>query len=417
VAVELVGLEAIMGLTGFRGNAKEYLDTLDAMIKKNKALDDAVEEASYQSGLSEKKIKALNTQIRRSVVDTKAWGRSLASTGRTFQQVGRNMTRYITLPLIAAGGASAKFAVDFEQKMANIPSIGRQTTGELRLLGDELLDMSTDLKLSSASAIELAETFYFLQGSGFEGADAMKILKVAAQASQAGITDLQSATDGLVYSLNAYSADASEAQKYSDTLFRTVDLGIISYDEFANAIGLVTGQAAASGVSFVELNAAIASISRTTKGAGRIAREFNTFLTGMTDPTKALDALFQEATGHSAAWMLQNEGLQASLRVIADATGGSAEKLNELFGNMRAGRAVTALLRGDMADFEELLVGIGDSAGATTAAAAINIDTTAAALTNLKNTAIASGIKLAEAYLPTIEKLAESMADFSRVDG
>ena len=411
--LERTGLEALMDLSRWRGSAKEYLSDLDKMIAQNKRLDTEVGKQAKSLKSSEGEVKRAAASMKQLASEVEATGRFYASFGRNLQQFGKNLSRYVTLPLLAVGGASAKFAIDFEQKMANIQSIGRQTTAELGKLGDELIAMSTDLNMSSASAVELADTFYFLQGSGFEGADAMKVLRVAAQASQAGITDLQSATDGLVYSLNAYGAGADEARKFSDTLFKTVDLGIIGYDEFANAIGLVTGQAAASGVSFVELNAAIATISRTTKGASRIAREFNTFLTGMTDPTKQLDKLFMETTGHSAAWMLQNEGLEASLRVVADATGGSAEKINQLFGNMRAGRAVTSLLRGDMADFEELLVGIGDASGATAAAAAINIDTTAAAFTNLKNSAIAAGIKLAESYLPTIRAIVEMMVKFT----
>jgi len=211
----------------------------------------------------------------------------------------------------------------------------------------------------------------------------------------------------------AYGAGADEARHFSDTLFKTVDLGIVGYEDLSSAVGLVTGVASSAGISFVEMSAAIATISRTTKGASRVSRELNMFLTMMTKPTKQLSKFFMEATGHTSAWMLKNKGLAETLRVIADETGGSAEKINVLFGNIRAGRAVTSLIRGDLEDFNEILVGVGDSAGATADAARINVDTTAAAMTNLKNTAIAAGIKLAESYLPAITKLAESMADLA----
>lgn len=411
--LERTGIEALMDLSKWRGPASEYLKSLNKMIATNKNLDNAVKSQAKILSASEKEVKRAATSMAALAKQVESTGRFYASAGRNMQQFGKVMSRYVTLPILAATGASIKFAVDFEQKMANIQSIGKQTAVELGALGDELLAMSTDLSQTSASATELADTFYFLQGSGFAGQEAMEILRVAAQGSQAGMSDLQSATDALVFSLNAYGVGADEARMFSDTLFRTVDLGIVGYEDLAGAIGLVTGQAAASGVSFVEMSAAIATISRTTKGASRVAREFNMFLTTMTKPTKALNKLFMEATGETSAWMLQNKGLAATLRVVADATGGSAEKINALFGNVRAGRAVMSLMRNDLGDFGEILEGVGDSAGATAAAAAINIDTTAAAFTNLKNSAIAAGIKLATEYLPVITRLAERLIELA----
>jgi len=188
--LERTGLEALMDLSKWRGPASEYLKSLEAAIAANKTLDATVKKQAATLGASEKEVKraaASLAQFEKATAKAKresesldkamraqreSMGRFYASFGRNLQQFGKNMSRYVTLPLVAAGGASAKFAMDFEQKMANIQSIGKQTTKELGLLGDELLAMSTDLSVTSASAIELADTFYFLQGSGFAGKEA-----------------------------------------------------------------------------------------------------------------------------------------------------------------------------------------------------------------------------------------------------
>lgn len=409
------GIRAMMDLSQFRGPANEYLRALAQMIEKNREAEKAVQNTAQSWGIQEKEVKqaaqAITAANAKHIAEVERLGRTYTSFGRNLQQVGANLSRYVTLPLLAAAGAAGKVAVDFEQKMAAIQSIGGQTGAELETLGQKFLDMSMDITQSSASALELADVFYFLQGSGFQGAEAMDVLKVAAQASQAGMVDLQSATDSLVYSLNAYGMGAEEARHFSDVLFRTVDIGVVGFDDLSSAIGLVTGNAASSGISFEELAAAMSTVSRTTKGASRAATEINMMITAMLKPTKDLDDAFKSITGHSAAWVLENEGLEAALRVVQEATGGAGEKINQLFGNVRAGRAVTSLLREDLTQFTNDLGKMQNVAGATSKAAAINIDTTAAAFTNLKNTAIAAGIDLAKAWLPTIQEIVSRLKD------
>jgi len=44
----------------------------------------------------------------------------------SLQKTGKAMTKYLTLPILAAGAASVKFAADFEAQLAQIRGQNRQ---------------------------------------------------------------------------------------------------------------------------------------------------------------------------------------------------------------------------------------------------------------------------------------------------
>jgi len=442
VVEETVGLRALMNMSGYTGPAKEYIASLNEMIRKHKELEAGLKEqaAAFQTSTSEikraalaikqqtkeaaaaeKKMaaeaaaaeKAAEVAAKRHSLQIQALGRSLASVGRMSQQFGRDMTRTVTLPIVGAGVATGKFATDFEYKMAAIQSIGRQSNAQLQSLANQFLDMSTDIARSNASALELADTFYYLQGSGFAGSEGMVVLKAAALAAQAGMVSVQQAAEALIYSLNAYGASAADAQHFSDVLFRTVDVGVVNYNELSGAIGYVAGDAASAGITFEELGAAVALVSKQTKGASRATRELDTFIKALVDPSQKLDEAFKSISGHSAAWILQNEGLGRALQILYQATGGTSEAIHDLIGEQRGARAAFALLQDDANKFVDMLSHFQDVTGATADAAAIMSDTTAAAFKNLKNSVIAAAIDLGTAYLPLLREWTQNLTDLA----
>ena len=424
IEVKEVGIKVVMDLTGYTGSANEYRKSLEDNIATTRAFKASVDEMAKTSGVAPNEMaKAVKNLTKEEEAATKAikanltaiasQGRSMASFGRTIQQVGTRLTHAFTVPIVAGFTAAGKSAIDFEKQMKGIQSIGGQSEKELETLSGTLIDMSTDLTKSSDSAIELAETFYFLQGSGFEGAEGMEVLRVSAIAAQAGMTDTSAAAEALIFSLNAYGAGAEEAQHFADVLFRTVDIGVVSFEELARSMGFVTGRAATSGLSIEELGAAIATVSKTTKGASKVARELNRFLEALVSPSKELDSVFQVATGHTAAWVLENEGLAKVLGIVQESTGGVSIEIDRLFKDTLAQRAVTSLLREDVGAYNEALLEMADVTGATADAAAINIDTTAAALDNLANNAIAAAIEMGELFLPMIKDIAEQLKEWT----
>src|SRR5687768_12475820 len=90
----------------------------------------------------------------------------------------------------------------------------------------------------------LARGLYDIASSGFKGAQGMKVLEASAIAASAGMSDTATAARAITGVLNAYGLGAERAAEVSDVLFKTVEVGVLTFDELAQQLGDVVGIAA-----------------------------------------------------------------------------------------------------------------------------------------------------------------------------
>lgn len=335
----------------------------------------------------------------------------ILAVGIGLEKFGGMVEQYITIPLVDAATASFNLALGFDEQMHGIQSIGEQTGKEIETLGGQFLDMSMDIATGTTNATKLAEAFYFIQGSGFDGSDALKVLAQSSTLAMAAMSNSSDAATALVYALNAYHLPASEAARVSDILFTTVDEGIGLFPDLASSVGRVAGEAYAAGISMEELFGAITSMSRVLPGFSATVSSLFMLLRQLLNPTEALQNLFDKAGVESGAWALENLGLMGTLQILQDATGGEAGELEKLFSRANAMRGVTTLLGADMEDFATDMQKMNQSTGRTLEAAEINADALARKIDILKNAFGAAGIKLAENFFPLVEDLVKIGTD------
>ena len=60
-------------------------------------------------------------------LNTAEFDRKMKSVGQKFEKLGKDLTKKVTLPLIALGTAAVKMGADFEQSMANAASVSVAT--------------------------------------------------------------------------------------------------------------------------------------------------------------------------------------------------------------------------------------------------------------------------------------------------
>ena len=85
------------------------------------------------------------------------FGQKVTDAGRTTQDVGASMTRNITLPLVAVGGASIKASIDFESAFAGVRKTVDATEPELAALRQGIRDMAMELPASREEIAGVAE--------------------------------------------------------------------------------------------------------------------------------------------------------------------------------------------------------------------------------------------------------------------
>lgn len=289
-------------------------------------------------------------------------GDALGAASKSLVATGRAMTTNITLPILAAGGAAAKMALDFD-------TAGRQIVGLTDVTGEQLDSIKAKiLELGPAigkSPQELIEAFYFIASAGFEAEEAMEVLEVSARAAASGLGQTQVVAQTLGGVINAYGKENITAARAADILTEAVSQGTAEADAFANVVGRVVPAAAGLGVSFDQVTAALAGMTLTGLSAEEAAVGLNQVFISLLKPTKqSADAM--EDMGLSAAGLrqqLKEEGLLATLRTLEERFGANEDAAAQVFGNVRALRSVTSLLTLDQAQLNAIFDKTADSLG------------------------------------------------------
>ncbi|MFL1405372.1 phage tail tape measure protein [Marinobacter sp. M1N3S26] len=307
-------------------------------------------------------------------------------TGQAVSSVGANLKRLedgvgsVTGPLAnvtdsilkldaalaaAAIGVTAyavKISDDFDTAFGEIATLIGQPAENLRDFQDQILEYS---ERSSQSLAEITSATYSAISAGIEYQDSIELIAAAEQLAIAGRADLGATTTALVSTLNAFGASADEAGDYADTFFTAVQLGQTTIPELADTIGRLAPIAAAAGLTFDEMAAAIATITAET---GTNTAEA---ITGIRAAINALLKPSADAAGLASnlgiefnATALESKGFAGVLEDVREATGGSTELMARLFGSVEALTPVLALTGNASEAFADNIAAINDNAGA-----------------------------------------------------
>ncbi|MFD9792092.1 phage tail tape measure protein [Streptomyces sp. NPDC059070] len=328
--------------------------------------------------------------------------------------IGRSLQGGLVLG--AALGVGVHEAIELERLMANVLTISKQITGDnVAQYTDQIVDLSTRLPQTAA---QLAEGLYQVVSTGFDGAQAMGILEVAAQGASAGLTTTETSARALLGVLKAYGMPASKASSVMDTMFQTVNVGVVSFEELAQQLGDVVPMASAAGVTFEDLSSAFAAVTLAGIPAAETATALNMLMTRMMKPTAELSNVFRELGYESVSAALQQDGLYVVMEKIRAKTGGTAAEVVPLLKDIRAVRAALALGAADGRNYADTFNAISvetNRARATQKAFDIQMDTTAGQWSLFKNQASALGIDLGRAVLPVLKSVGEAMKVFASV--
>ncbi|MEU2558436.1 phage tail tape measure protein [Streptomyces longispororuber] len=326
-------------------------------------------------------------------------------------QTRRAMVTGFTVAGAALGGAfliGVHNAIELEKRMANVMTISKEiNNANLQGFTDQIVELSTQLP---QTADQLAEGLYQVVSTGFDGSDAMTILKVAARGAAAGLTTTETSARALLGVLKAYGMDASQASDVMDVMFQTVNYGVVSFDELAQQLGDVIPMASAAGVEFDDISSALAAVTLTGIPAAEAVTALNMLMTRMMKPTRELQDMIKGFGYESAAAALEQDGLYVVMQKVRNATGGSADQLVPLLKDIRAVRAALALSAADGQNYADTYKGISvevERAGATQRAYAIQMDTTAGQWGLFRNQAAALGIDMARVLLPALQAVGE----------
>lgn len=272
----------------------------------------------------------------------KGFSRNMESMGASMKSAGDKWTKYVTLPIVAAGAVSAKFALDFEDSMTNIEALVGVGAKDMATYRQAIMDLAPAVGIGPK---ELADALYFVTSSGLKGGAALRALRASALASAAGLGQTMTVADAVTSAINAYGESNLSAARATDILLAAVREGKSEPEEFAGSIGRVIPMASKMKVSFGEVAGIMAAMSLNGTDANEAVTQISAVLASAIKPTKDGAAALRDVgmTYADLRREIAEKGLTATIADLNEKFHGNIETLGELFPNIRALRGFLAL--------------------------------------------------------------------------
>ena len=332
-------------------------------------------------------------------------GQSFSALGIGAQQAGLALA-----PLSLAAGAALQgatsLAIGYEASFTQIEALVGESVEALDELKASTLELA---KETGKGPQELAEALFFVESAGLRGAEAADTLAIAARGAAVGLGETATVADALTSATNAYAVSGLSAAAAGDVLVASVREGKLQADTLAGALGRVIPIAAAAGVSFDQVGAALAATTRIGLNAQEAATAIRQIMITLINPTnEARNALADY--GLSAAGLarqLREEGLLATLNTLRDTFGDNNEALQNVFGNVRALTGVLALVGENASQTDDIFAALADSTGDLGDAFNKVQDDSAFQLSVAMAKLQVAGIALGESLVPVLIQIAD----------
>lgn len=346
-----------------------------------------------------KKLGGVSDRVQAQYKHIGRLGREWTKVGKSLQSTGATLTKRVTVPIVAAGTASAKLAADFDKSMAQINTLLDDDT---HMKGYEAAVLATSDKLGINAKTSAEGMYQTISVLGDHGKTTQKTFDIMAQASKAGGAEVVDAVNTIATAMNGYGevSDAT-AQRISDLSFKTVKLGKTSFPELANSMSPLFPLASNLGISYEELYATMSTA--TTSFAGNTAEattQIKGLMTGFIKPSSDMAALIEKSGYKSGAAMIKAEGLAGALKIVQKEAGNDG--MAKYFGNVRGLTAALGLSGKGMEKFEKHLAEMQNASGATGEALDKMGNTDMAKWNKAVVRAQNAGIKFGKAVLPAI---------------
>jgi TP901 family phage tail tape measure protein len=247
----------------------------------------------------------------------------------------------------------------------SVREIGTLFGGTSDQVGQFGIDIQNYAATSTQSIESINGAIYEAISSGVKYEDSIKFINEAEKLAVAGRADLTQVTDVLTGTLNAYGASTSEAANYTDDLLTAVNLGKTTVPELASSLANVTSIAAAAGVPFSDLSAAVAGVTAAGKPTAEAITAIRGVLETFVSPSGAAAKAAAELGLSLDTTTLKSQGLDGALKQIYEATGGTVEGLSQIFTTTEGLQGALILGADKSGIFAKALEEMGTNAGLT----------------------------------------------------
>lgn len=368
-----------------------------------KALSDFEKKANAQLGVVDKRLKAVGTSMK---------------------DAGKLMSISLTTSIIGVGAASFALQKDFQASMSQIEGLVGESREQVNAWSKEVLEMAPRL---GKAPKELADALFFVTSAGIKGSAAIDVLDKSAKAAASGLGETAVIADLVTSAMNAYGPAVMDATKTTDILVAAVREGKAEASALAPALGKILPTASEMGVSFDQVAAAVAGMTRTGTEATEATTQLRAIFNALLKPSQEANEQLA-LMGTSASELrksLREKGLITTLSDLKTLTSQYGEEaMSKVIPSVEALGAVFNLVGSNAESNKAIFKSLTDATGSLDKAFLAASETSEfkynQALASSKAAMIAIGDIAKDAIIPLFERLSkilQTLADwFTNLD-
>lgn len=279
----------------------------------------------------------------------------------SFTQAGRIMSTAITAPMALIGGAAFKMALDFDRAMTKINTLVGVNKDLLDSWKPKILDIAAS---TGRSATEMAEALFFITSNGFRTSEALDILNASAMGAAIGLGETKDIAFAATSAMNAYGQGAMTANEAVSVLVATVREGNLEAADLPPVLGQLLPIAAAMGIEFTEVGAALATMTRSGTSARLAALGMKSVMISILQPTKgASKAALEMGFSMEKMAAIAKDDLFLALDLMKDKVEESGRSWKAIFPNAKAFTAVLQLMGENADETEKIFKSMSETTG------------------------------------------------------
>lgn len=348
-------------------------------------------------------IRDGNDGLKKLILDADGFHKIIKDTVQVSEQMQNNLFKLAATATSIQAAANAvqqlngvmrnltAESFDFDKAMRAANTMAGKDSEGFKQLKGEVADLAKEIPIARD---QLANGLYQVVSNGVPEDNWISFLETSAKSAIGGIADINKVVGVTSTLIKNYGLEWNAAAEIQDKIQLTAKNGKTSFEELAQALPRVAGNAATLGVSINELMGTFATLTGVSGNTAEVSTQLAAVFTALVKPSSeaaemaARMGIQFDAAAIQAAGGFQNflQQLNGSVKAYSQATGTLEQEVyGKLFGSAEALRALIPL-QGELADkFTTNVNGMVNSAGTMSAAFEEMGSTSDATTQRLKN--------------------------------
>lgn len=398
-------------------NTKDKLDTLkeaerqaQEQFKKGDITEEQYRAIQREVTKTEQELKKLEGKIKDTNNQWKESAKAMEDFGNKATDVGKTMTKKVTLPLMLMGAAAVKTGMDFEQSMSKVQAMSGATEDDMIRLEKAARDAGAS---TSKSAGDAADALTYMALAGWDVNTSIEGLMPVLRLSEAGQIDLATASSLVTDSMSAMGIEVDQLENYLDIVTQTARNSNTDIDQMAAAYLGVGGVLRGLGIPLEESAVSLGMMANAGIKGSESGTKLNKILLNLTAPVgrakEAMDKLNLTAFNMDGSF----KGLDNILFELKDKTQDLTTEQQNMYLSMIAGSAnidgMNALMNGLDDSYDSLKDSVMSADGALNEVAKTMQDNAKGKLIQLGSALQEAGLKIYDVLEPAITWLIEAL--------